>query len=63
MTVFGWLTELLSPERIAQGYRLTEDEDFVYLWRPGINEPQVFSSHGATMENIEAHITATLKEV
>jgi len=56
--LYGNITALLKPEYAVQGYRLTEDEDFVYLWKPGNTVPVVFSSHGVTMESIEAKIKA-----
>ena len=56
MPVKGWLTGMLSPELIVRGYQLTEDEDFAYLWTPGEQTPKAFSSHGLTIERVEAYI-------
>ena len=48
MTVKGILTAMLKPEYQDKGYRLYEDEDFVYIMK----EDKVlgtFNSHKATM--------------
>jgi hypothetical protein len=47
---------MLSKKYIEAGYRLVEDEDFLYLHAPGATRPYVFSSHGATLESVVAKI-------
>jgi hypothetical protein len=54
--MIGFLTNLLRPEYIAAGYRLTEDDDFVYLYKVGVKEPSIFSARGAIIASIEDHI-------
>ena len=49
----GNVTALLKPEYIKQGYKLSEDKDFVYLSIPGEVVAVVFSSHSATTPKIE----------
>ena len=55
MSVKGYLTGLLSKESIEKGYSLVEDEDFIYLY---LNDKvkSVYSTHGATIEQIEQDI-------
>jgi hypothetical protein len=55
-TMLGILTRMLSKKYIEAGYRLTEDEDFLYLYVPDVTKPYVFSAHGATLESVEAKI-------
>jgi hypothetical protein len=54
--MIGFLTNLLKAEYIKAGYRLQEDDDFIYLYQPGVKDPHVFSSRGATIASIESHI-------
>lgn len=56
MPITGRLTMMLKPEHVAAGWRLDEDEDFLYLFQPGVAKPKIFSSKGATIESIEAEI-------
>ena len=48
MTVKGILTAMLKSEYQAMGYRLYEDEDFVYIMKEG-KVLGTFNSHKATM--------------
>jgi hypothetical protein len=54
--IAGNLTELLKLEYQIAGWRLSEDEHFVYLWPPDSREAYVFNSRNTTMEVIEAVI-------
>jgi len=56
MPMLGILTNLLDSEYKAEGYVLTEDEDFLYLYSPGNPNPYVFSSHGVTIDTIHGII-------
>lgn len=49
----GNVTALLKPEYVKQGYKLSEDEDFVYLAIPDEVVAVVFNSHTTTIEKIE----------
>ena len=49
----GNLTNMLKPEYIEKGYKLSESEDFVYLSVPDEVAAVVFNSHTATIEKIE----------
>ena len=49
----GNLTNMLKPEYIEKGYKLSESEDFVYLSVPDEVVAVVFNSHTATIEKIE----------
>ena len=49
----GNVTALLKPEYIKQGYKLSEDEDFVYLSIPGEVVAVVFNAHTTTIEKVE----------
>ena len=51
MTVKWILTAMLKPEYQDKGYRLYEDEDFVYIMKEG-KVLGTFNSHKATMEAI-----------
>jgi hypothetical protein len=53
---YGNITELLKPEYVKAGWRLSEDEDFLYLYAPGSDEPFVYSSSKATVIDIEKTI-------
>lgn len=55
MTMVGNLTQLLKPEYREQGYTLSEDEDYLYLFRNDERQA-VFSSHGATIERVHSFI-------
>lgn len=55
MTIHGVLTQLLNPKYIAQGYSLSEDEDFLYVEFKG-RVVHVFNSRRATIEAIESEI-------
>jgi elongation factor P hydroxylase len=56
MTLTGNLTCLLKLEYIKAGWRLSEDEDFVYLYPPDSREAYVFNAREATIEEVEAII-------
>jgi hypothetical protein len=56
MPTLGNLTFMLPAYYVVRGWRLTEDEDFVYLWERGNNTPRVFSAQRATIESIVAEI-------
>ena len=49
----GNVTALLKPEYIKQGYKLSEDEDFVYLSIPGEVVAVVFNARTTTIEKVE----------
>jgi hypothetical protein len=49
----GNLTNMLKPEYIEKGYKLSEDEDFLYLSIPDEVVAVVFNSHTATIPKIE----------
>ena len=49
----GSVTALLKPEYIKQGYKLSEDEDFLYLGVPNEIVAVVFNAHTTTIEKIE----------
>jgi len=55
MTFHGVLTALLKPKYVAQGYSLSEDEDFVYVEFKG-RVVHVFNARRATIEAIESEI-------
>ena len=59
-TIAGNVTPLLKPEYTALGYRLTRNDDFIYLWIPNYSVPIVFSAHGVQMEAIEQAIHANI---
>ena len=59
-TIAGNITPLLKSEYAALGYRLTRNDDFVYLWIPNYSVPKVFSAHGVQMETIEQAIRANI---
>lgn len=47
----------ILPEKLKnQGFRLTDDENFVYLYFPEAISPIVFSLHGTTLDSIEKYI-------
>ncbi len=54
--MIGNITALLKPEHREQGYGLSEDEDFVYLWQSG-KIKAVFSVHKVSIKNIEEVIS------
>lgn len=54
--IAGDLTQLLKPEYQQAGWRLSEDEDFVYLCPPSEREAYVFSAITATLDTITATI-------
>lgn len=58
--VFGDVTKLLAKKYQKQGFTLTEDEDFLYLSRPGQTVPWVYSTHGASIERIHKEIDLIL---
>ena len=49
----GLLTKMLKQEYIDKGYRLTEDEDFLYLYLPGTEiAPIVFNARNTKIEQV-----------
>jgi hypothetical protein len=57
----GILTALLKPEYVQQNYGLSEDEDFLYLWKDG-KIVATFSAYGASIEKVEAVIAKGLEK-
>jgi len=55
-----WLLRLdsgiLTPTDVAEGFRLWEEEDFIYLTRHG-ETVATFSTAGATKQSIQEEIT------
>ena len=49
----GNITVLLKPEYVKQGYKLSEDEDFLYLGVPDEIVAVVFNAHTTTIEKVE----------
>jgi hypothetical protein len=49
----GNVTALLKPEYIKQGYKLSKDEDFLYLGVPDEIVAVVFNAHTTTIEKVE----------
>lgn len=56
MPIFGMITNILDKQYVDRGYRLFEDEDFVYLYTPDDENPHVFSTVGCTKESIQTLI-------
>lgn len=59
-TMNGNITALLGQKYRDLGFVLTEDEDFVYLSRPGQKVPWVYSSHGVSIERIHKELEMML---
>lgn len=58
--MIGDVSNLLARKYRKMGFTLTEDEDFLYLSRPGQEIPYVYSTHGATIERIHKEIDGLL---
>jgi len=55
MPVYGNLTELLKPEQQELGYSLTEDKDFLYLWKDG-KTVATFNAHASCLDKVDKFI-------
>ena len=53
--LYGNLTELLKKEQQEAGYYLTEDEDFLYIWRSG-KRLAVFNARAASLDKVDKFI-------
>ena len=53
--LYGNLTELLKKEQQAANYRLSEDEDFLYLWQ-GDKMLAIFNAHAACLDKVDKFI-------
>lgn len=59
-TTYGKVRLYLDDKYRKLGFELTEDEDFLYLSRPGQTVPWVYSAHGTSMERIRKEIDMIL---
>ncbi len=61
-TIHGNISALLGQKYRELGFTAWEDEDFVYVLRPGQTVPWVYSSHGVTIDRIHKEIEMAFKE-
>ena len=52
---YGNLTELLKMEQREAGYSLTENEDFLMVWRGG-KQVATFNAHAACLDKVDKFI-------
>ncbi len=58
--IYGKIALYLDEKYRKLGFILTEDEDFLYLSRPGQAVPWVYSAHGTSMDRIRRDIDLIL---